>query len=56
LEIFCVHQFDKVEQFVITEDNLETSDKFQQEIIKVAEEFYKSLGIYYRVVSIVSGE
>ncbi len=54
--IFRVHQFDKIEQFVITEDNLETSDKFQLEMLGVAEEFYQSLEIPYRVISIVSGE
>ena len=54
--IFRVHQFDKIEQFVICEDNLETSDKFQQEMLKVAEEFYQSLDIPYRIVNIVSGE
>ena len=54
--IFRVHQFDKVEQFVICEDNIEISDKFQQEMLSISEEFYQSLEIPYRVVSIVSGE
>jgi len=34
-KIFRVHQFDKIVQFVITEDNLETSDKIQQEMLDV---------------------
>lgn len=51
--IFRVHQFEKVEQFVITEpeNSWETFDK----MIGYSEEFYKSLGIPYRVVAIVSG-
>jgi seryl-tRNA synthetase len=51
--IFRVHQFDKIEQFVICEP--EKSWEMHEEMIKVAEEFWKSLGIPYRVVSIVGG-
>ena len=53
--IFRVHQFEKVEQFVIVEGDLETSKKMQEEMSKVAEEFYQSLGFPYQVISIVSG-
>lgn len=52
--IYRVHQFDKVEQFVICSP--EDSRKFFEEMIGTAEEFYRSLDISYRVVSIVSGE
>ena len=51
--IFRVHQFEKVEQFVITEP--EKSWEVFDEMINYSEEFYKSLGIPYRVVAIVSG-
>ncbi|KAF8246944.1 serine-tRNA ligase [Wilcoxina mikolae CBS 423.85] len=51
--IFRVHQFEKVEQFVITEP--EKSWEAFDEMIGFSEEFYKSLGIPYRVVAIVSG-
>lgn len=54
--IFRVHQFDKVEQFVVCEGDLEVSQKIQEEMILAAEDFYQSLGIAYRVVNIVSGE
>lgn len=52
--IFRVHQFEKIEQFTLTEPgkSWEEHDK----MIKMAEEFYQSLGIPYRVVAIVSGE
>ena len=51
--IFRVHQFEKVEQFCIT-----TPDKsweMQEEMISIAEKFYQSLGLSYRVINIVSG-
>jgi seryl-tRNA synthetase len=54
--IFRVHQFDKVEQFVICENNIDTSDALQEQMLKISEEFYQSLNIPYRVISIVSGE
>lgn len=53
--IFRVHQFDKVEQFSICEDSIEKSDQMQKAMLQVAEEFYQSLDIPYRVVTIVSG-
>ena len=52
--IFRVHQFEKVEQFCLT-----TPDKsweMHEEMIKIAEEFYKNLELPYRVINIVSGE
>lgn len=52
--IFRVHQFDKIEQFVICSPS--SSKDFFEEMIRTAEEFYRSLDISYRVVSIVSGE
>eukprot|EP01118_Nematostelium_gracile_P007010 TRINITY_DN2268_c0_g1_i2.p1 TRINITY_DN2268_c0_g1~~TRINITY_DN2268_c0_g1_i2.p1 ORF type:complete len:295 (+),score=100.06 TRINITY_DN2268_c0_g1_i2:808-1692(+) len=51
--IFRVHQFEKVEQFVITAPN--DSWAMHEEMIKTAEDFYQALKIPYQVVSIVSG-
>lgn len=51
--IFRVHQFEKIEQFVIT-----APDKSWEEheaMLAVSEEFYQSLKLPYRVVTIVSG-
>jgi len=53
--IFRVHQFEKVEQFVIVEGDLEKSKEMQEQMSKVAEEFYQSLGFPYQVISIVTG-
>ena len=51
--IFRIHQFEKVEQFVICAP--EDSKKFHEEMIKVSQEFFESLKLPYRVISIVSG-
>ncbi|KAH8768005.1 hypothetical protein BGZ57DRAFT_943068 [Hyaloscypha finlandica] len=51
--IFRVHQFEKVEQFVLTDP--EKSWEMFDDMIAVSEEFYQSLGVPYRVVAIVSG-
>ncbi|WFD43744.1 serine--tRNA ligase [Malassezia psittaci] len=51
--IFRVHQFEKIEQFCIT-DPASSWDMLDQ-MIANSEEFYQSLQIPYRVVAIVSG-
>ncbi|KAG2366448.1 serine-tRNA ligase [Suillus spraguei] len=51
--IFRVHQFEKVEQFVITAPE-ESWNAFDT-MIGNSEAFYQSLGLSYRVVAIVSG-
>mmetsp|Transcript_1760 Transcript_1760/g.3916 ORF Transcript_1760/g.3916 Transcript_1760/m.3916 type:complete len:470 (-) Transcript_1760:59-1468(-) len=52
--IFRVHQFEKIEQFVVTHPDDSWAE--HQRMINMAEEFYQSLDIPYRVVNIVSGE
>ena len=54
--IFRVHQFEKIEQFCLTVDDLEVSQEEQKRMLKCATDFYDSLGIGYRVVCLVSGE
>ena len=51
--IFRVHQFEKIEQFVITDPA--KSWEMHEQMLKNSEEFYQSLGLSYRVVNIVSG-
>ncbi|KAK9869121.1 hypothetical protein WA026_002879 [Henosepilachna vigintioctopunctata] len=53
--IFRVHQFEKVEQFCLTSPFEDASWIMMDEMITNAENFYKSLGIPYRIVNIVSG-
>nr|GEY01764.1 serine--tRNA ligase [Tanacetum cinerariifolium] len=55
LGIFRVHQFEKVEQFVITSPNDDDSWKAIEEMITNSEEFYQLLKLPYHVVAIVSG-
>jgi len=54
LGIFRVHQFEKVEQFCLTTP--EDSWRMMDEMLGNSEEFFASLGISYRLVSIVSGK
>ncbi|KAK2069603.1 hypothetical protein P8C59_004165 [Phyllachora maydis] len=51
--IFRVHQFEKIEQFVLTDP--EKSWEMFDEMIANSEAFYQSLGLPYQVVAIVSG-
>lgn len=53
--IFRVHQFEKVEQFVLTSPNDNASWIMFDEMINNSRQFYDDLGIAYRVVNIVSG-
>ncbi|KAG8990170.1 Cytosolic seryl-tRNA synthetase, partial [Tulasnella sp. 427] len=51
--IFRVHQFEKVEQFCITDP--EKSWEMFDHMVTNSEEFYQSLGLAYRLAAIVSG-
>lgn len=55
LGIFRIHQFEKVEQFCVTEPEGTVSWEMMEEMIGNSELFYQALGLPYRVVSIVSG-
>jgi seryl-tRNA synthetase len=54
--IFRVHQFDKVEQFIICSSEDDESWRYLEEMIGNAQEFLDLLKIPYRVVNIASGE
>lgn len=51
--IYRVHQFQKLEQFVLCKPD-DSWNQFNQ-LMEVCKEFYTSLGLSYRVVNIVSG-
>ncbi|GEM09769.1 serine-tRNA ligase [Rhodotorula toruloides] len=53
LGVFRVHQFEKVEQFCITDPS--SSWEMFDQMIANSEEFYQSLGLPYQLISIVSG-
>ncbi|MBW3000086.1 serine--tRNA ligase [Candidatus Woesearchaeota archaeon] len=52
--IFRGHQFNKVEQVIVCSP--EDSWKLHEELIKNAEEFFQSLGIHCRIVSVCTGD
>ncbi|RVX69505.1 hypothetical protein B0A52_06569 [Exophiala mesophila] len=51
--LYRIHQFEKIEQFLFVKP--EDSWQALEDMKSTAEEFYKSLGLPYRVVVIVSG-
>ncbi|KAI6781260.1 seryl-tRNA synthetase [Emericellopsis cladophorae] len=51
--IYRVHQFEKIEQFLLTDP--EKSWEAFEDMIKISEEFYQTLGLPYQVIAIVSG-
>jgi seryl-tRNA synthetase len=54
--LYRVHQFLKIEQFIIGKNSKEESDKMQAELLANAEEFIQSLGLPYRVLNICTGD
>jgi seryl-tRNA synthetase len=51
-----VHQFEKVEQFVICAANDDESDAWHFEILGAAEQLLQGLGLYYEVVECSTGD
>jgi seryl-tRNA synthetase len=54
--LYRIHQFDKVEQVVICENNAEQSREFHEEILANAEAVMKALELPYRVVNVCTGD
>ncbi len=54
--LYRVHQFDKVEQVVICKNDVETSNKFHEEILANAEAIVQALELPYRVVNVCTGD
>jgi len=54
--LYRVHQFAKVEQVVLCEANVETSERLLQEITANAEELLGKLELPYRVVAVCTGD
>src|SRR5215472_3275115 len=51
-----VHQFEKVEQFVICAADDEESDRWHFELLNVAEHLLQGLGLHYEVVECATGD
>jgi len=54
--IFRVHQFDKVEQYVICRADHEESVRWHEELLHNAEELVRALELPYRVVNVCAGD
>jgi seryl-tRNA synthetase len=54
--LYRIHQFDKIEQVVICENSVETSNKFHDEILANSEAVLKALELPYRVVNVCTGD
>jgi seryl-tRNA synthetase len=54
--LYRIHQFDKVEQVIICENDQEASKRFHEEILANAEEVMQALELAYRVVNVCTAE
>ncbi len=54
--LYRIHQFDKVEQVVVCENDAEQSRRFHEEILANAEAVMKALELPYRVVNVCTGD
>ncbi|MFQ5843404.1 MAG: serine--tRNA ligase, partial [Planctomycetota bacterium] len=54
--VYRVHQFMKVEQVVVCENDEQESRRLHEEILQNAEDVVKGLGLPYRVVALCHGE
>ncbi|RUS48970.1 serine--tRNA ligase [Cohnella sp. AR92] len=54
--LYRVHQFSKVEQVILCEASLETSERMLQEITANAEELLQMLELPYRVMAVCAGD
>jgi seryl-tRNA synthetase len=54
--LYRIHQFDKVEQVIIAENDEEKSKQYHQEILANSEGVLQALELPYRVVNVCSGD
>lgn len=54
--LYRVHQFSKVEQFIICENDVAQTKKMFDELLGNAEEFLQNLNIPYRVMNVCTGD
>jgi len=54
--VFRIHQFNKVEQYVISKADHEESVRWHEQLIRNAEELVQALELPYRVVNVCTGE
>ncbi|MEZ6063819.1 MAG: serine--tRNA ligase [Planctomycetaceae bacterium] len=54
--IYRVHQFTKVEMFGFTAPDVEASNAFQMEVVRIEEEIFQALKIPYRLIDTATGD
>ncbi len=54
--VFRIHQFNKVEQYVISKADHEESVRWHEQLIRNAEELVQALELPYRVVNVCTGD
>ncbi len=54
--LYRIHQFQKVEQVILCENDPEVSAKLHAEILQNAEDVLQALGLPYRVVAVCTGD
>lgn len=54
--IYRVHQFTKVEMFGFTTPDLEQSNVFHEQVVRIEEELFQGLGVPYRVIDTATGD
>lgn len=54
--LYRVHQFFKVEQFIICKNDVEESKKMHAELLKNSEELLQSMKLPYRVMNVCTGD
>ncbi|XP_021677680.2 serine--tRNA ligase, chloroplastic/mitochondrial isoform X2 [Hevea brasiliensis] len=52
--LYRVHQFSKVEMFILCQP--EESESHHEELIKIEEELFSSLGLHYKTIDMASGD
>ncbi|KDP41417.1 hypothetical protein JCGZ_15824 [Jatropha curcas] len=52
--LYRVHQFSKVEMFILCQP--EESESYHQELIKIEEDLFSSLGLHYKTLDMASGD
>ncbi len=54
--VFRIHQFNKVEQYVICRADHEESVNWHEELLRNSEELVQALGLPYRVINVCTGD
>lgn len=54
--LYRIHQFDKVEQVIVCENDEEKSKEYHQEILKNSEDVLQAMELPYRVVDVCTGD